>query len=88
MMFWDSSALVPLIVQQTSSDELRKLLGQDSALLCWILSEVEVMSALARLKGEKALPPEGFRQACEQLELVWGADIHHAMHVMGKWQGR
>lgn len=70
-MFWDSSALVPLVVQQDSSDQARKLLGQDPALLCWVLSELEVMSALARLEREKALSPEGFRQACEQLEAVW-----------------
>lgn len=72
MMFWDSSALVPLVVEQASSARMRQLLGRDASLLAWVLSEVEVLSALARLEREKALSVEGYRQACESLDIVWG----------------
>ncbi len=50
MRFWDSSALVPLLVDQKQSAELRGLPEEDIAV--WWATEVECASALARLERE------------------------------------
>ena len=71
MKFWDSSALVAVVVQQASSVRVRKLLADDAEIVCWTLSEVEVMSALARLEREKALSTIDFKEACEGVEMLW-----------------
>lgn len=52
MRFWDSSALVPLIVNQPATRQARRLLEQDGELGVWWNSPVECCSALARLRRE------------------------------------
>lgn len=73
MRFWDSSALVALVIRQASSTQLQKLFSADPEVLCWALSEVEVMSALARLEREKTLSMNAFKDACESLDLLWAS---------------
>jgi predicted nucleic acid-binding protein len=46
--FWDSSALVPLIVGEPSSSALRALLEHDAAIAAWWGSRVECIAAVAR----------------------------------------
>jgi uncharacterized protein len=53
--FWDASAIVPLLVAETSSRRLQSVAAQDSAMLVWWGSEVECVSALARLERDAAL---------------------------------
>ena len=48
MRFWDSSALVPLLVEESSSAAIRALLGDDPAVVVWQLAGTEVTSALWR----------------------------------------
>ena len=48
MRFWDSSALVPLLVEESSSAATRALLGDDPAVVVWQLAGTEVTSALWR----------------------------------------
>lgn len=48
MKFWDSSALVPLIVHEEETDYCLKILSGDQEMLIWCLSRVEVISALCR----------------------------------------
>ncbi len=50
MRFWDSSALVPLVFDDPSSKELRHLAAQDDAPVVWMLSSVEILSAIARVQ--------------------------------------
>jgi predicted nucleic acid-binding protein len=52
MKFWDSSALVPLHVDEPSTEALRRLLDDDPVVLVWMLSGVEVLSAIARLRRQ------------------------------------
>jgi predicted nucleic acid-binding protein len=46
MRFWDSSAIVPLIVEEATSGACRRLLRTDRAIAVWALSRVEVLSAI------------------------------------------
>lgn len=48
MKFWDSSALVPLILHEEETDYCLKILSSDQEMLIWCLSRVEVISALCR----------------------------------------
>lgn len=49
MKFWDSSALVPLIVEEPASAELGRFLAEDPDFLVWTLTSVELLSMLGRL---------------------------------------
>ena len=71
MIYWDSSALVALIVQQPSSDPVRAIYARDSQVLAWTASEIEILSALCRLHRERALDDAGFSAATARLENLW-----------------
>ena len=49
MRFWDSSAIVPLLVRQSSTTKAQAWFGEDPAIALWTLSHVEITSALWRL---------------------------------------
>ena len=55
MRFWDSSAVVPLIVAQPASSQADAWLSEDPELALWTLTAVEVTSALRRLVRENQL---------------------------------
>src|SRR5262249_36587065 len=55
MRFWDSSALVPLVVQQAASAEVEAWIAEDAAVVAWTLTPVELVSAVRRLLREDAL---------------------------------
>jgi predicted nucleic acid-binding protein len=65
--FWDSSAIVPLLVAQQSTPRLRVLAGKDSGMLVWWASEVECVSALARLERDGALGADAITFALKRL---------------------
>ena len=48
MKFWDSSAIVPLHVDDSTTERLRQVLHADPNVVVWMLSSVEVLSAIAR----------------------------------------
>lgn len=48
MRFWDTSALVPLIVSETQSEQMRALVFEDPHITTWAWSWVEVVSAVER----------------------------------------
>lgn len=50
MRFWDSSALVPLLVTEDTSDALQSLFQDDQGITVWWGTEVECASAVARLE--------------------------------------
>lgn len=63
MMFWDSSAMVPLIVNEEETEYCLKTLSDDQEMLIWCLSKVEVMSALCRRVRDKNLSEAAFQKA-------------------------
>jgi predicted nucleic acid-binding protein len=70
MRFWDASAIVPLLVFETSSRALQALAKQDPTMLVWWGSEVECASALARIERDGALDPRGVTLAFDRLRLL------------------
>lgn len=63
MKFWDSSALVPLVVSEKETDFCMKTLLQDQEMLIWCLSKLEIMSALCRQLRDKTLGGPEFQKA-------------------------
>lgn len=53
MNYWDSSGLVPLMVEQSNSNERRSLLRRDPGIISWWGSAIECASAFNRLHREK-----------------------------------
>lgn len=55
MRFWDASAVIPLLAPEASSSKLLELLEQDSQVLIWWGTSVEIASALARRERERSI---------------------------------
>ena len=58
MKFWDASAIVPLLIAEAPTRRLQALATSDPDLLVWWGSQVECVSALARLERDGALDPQ------------------------------
>jgi len=55
MKFWDSSAILPLIVKESTTHFLLKLKKSDDEMVVWWGTETECLSALARREREGGL---------------------------------
>ena len=70
MKFWDSSALVPLLLQQPQSKRVRHELEEDDELVVWWGSAVECASAIARLHRDGHLSAAAERDARSLLDVL------------------
>ncbi len=70
MRFWDSSAVVPLIVAEAGTDSVQAIAGEDPVMCVWWGTEIECVSALARLEREDALAETAMIAALERLEML------------------
>ncbi len=52
MRWWDTSALLSLLLQQETTDELKALLASDDTLVVWWGTKVEAVSAVSRLQRD------------------------------------
>ena len=68
MKFWDASAIVPLLVAESTTQSLQALANRDSDLLVWWGSRVECASALARLERGALLDVQGAALAFDRLK--------------------
>ena len=66
MRFWDSSAVIPLIVKQVGSERADEWLTVDADVVLWTLTPVEITSALWRLVRENVLGEEDAQRAEER----------------------
>ncbi len=74
MRFWDSSALVPLLVTETSSRRVLQAYEDDPDVMAWWATPAECVSALARLERDGRLGTDavGFAvQRLTALEAAW-----------------
>jgi uncharacterized protein len=76
MRFWDSSALVPLCVHETTSETLGKLLKDDPEVAVWWVTPVECASALARLERDGSLDAARAAVAFDRLDRLSASWFH------------
>lgn len=70
MRYWDSSAILPLVVSEVRSADMLALIDSDPAIVTWWGSRVECISALARLEREQSLALPNMRAAIARLEAL------------------
>ncbi len=73
MMFWDSSAVIPLCVDEARSNTMRKILEKDNSMAAWWGTPVECFSAFARLRRENILRAVEERQIVEIIHILSGS---------------
>jgi uncharacterized protein len=66
-LFWDSSAIVPLLVAEARSLEMTDLVRTGTTRVVWWATLVECRSALQRLHRESALPTGTLDSALRRL---------------------
>jgi predicted nucleic acid-binding protein len=66
--FWDSSAIVPLLLEDSARKDLLELLERDPSMLVWWGTPVECASAIARRQREGALALEEAGAALARLQ--------------------
>ena len=70
MKYWDSSALVALVVDEPRSVERRATIRRDSVIVTWWGSRIECASALNRLERNHRFEGDGFDRSMDQLGLL------------------
>ena len=63
MRFWDSSAVLPLCIDEAVSAATRSLLRDDPLIAAWWSTRIECVSALMRLARENRLTAQGLARA-------------------------
>jgi len=78
MRFWDSSALVPLLIEEPESEEMIRLLKADDEIAIWWGTPTECWSALARREREVEWSAKTTEEALVNLQKI----MEHAHEVM------
>jgi hypothetical protein len=74
LRFWDSSAIVPTLLEERSSPAVRDLLRSDPDVAVWWSTPVECIGAISRRERSGDLPPanvEGALASLAELEASW-----------------
>ena len=71
MRFWDTSALVPLLILERGTPAAARWLREDPVVIVWTLSRVELFSALARHRREAPRDLAVIAAARRDLREVW-----------------
>jgi uncharacterized protein len=66
--FWDSSALIPLLVAEPMSAAVMRVFELDPEIIAWWGTEAECVSALARLERDDSLTAPALAEALLRLE--------------------
>lgn len=72
VIFWDTSAIVPLLVAEPTSSAVAEV-ARVSRFLVWWGTAVECLSAIARREGDRTLTREGGEQARQRLRVLRGS---------------
>ncbi len=70
MKFWDTSALVSLLLEEPATASTQALYDEDPELLVWWATPVECMSALSRCERDKSEAPDAINIAMQRLRAL------------------
>ncbi len=71
MRFWDTSALIPLVLFEPGTGRVIRWLRQDSGVAVWMLTRVELLSALARRRRVASSAAAPIAQAKRDVLELW-----------------
>lgn len=80
MRFWDTSAIVPLVVREAATETVQNWLREDPDIALWGLTWVELVSAVERRVREGQIP-SSTRQAILQRMARVAADAHEVSDI-------
>jgi predicted nucleic acid-binding protein len=84
--FWDSSAVVPLLVSEGDTERRQGLLRDDPRMAVWWACRLECASALNRLRRDGSLEKEGLTEALGALETL--AESWHEVQPSSELRAR
>jgi uncharacterized protein len=67
MKFWDSSAIVPVLVEEQASPRIMQLFSEDRDAIVWWATSLECTSAIVRRERLGQLDPQGAAHALDRL---------------------
>jgi uncharacterized protein with PIN domain len=70
LRFWDSSALIPLLVVEPHTETVRRLTTEDPTIVVWWGTRVECMHAICRCRREDRIDDQGEHRARNVLEAL------------------
>jgi uncharacterized protein len=89
--FWDTSALVPLVIDELSTRQMAELLSDDPNITVWICTSVELASAVwRRARSHDRLSLRDAEALIASLESIWmaidesAAIVDRARHLLTK----
>jgi len=74
MRYWDTSAILPLVADEPARERLLELYEEDSQIVAWWGTPVELVSAVARREREGAIcaeDAEAALRAAKRLAAAW-----------------
>jgi len=74
MIFWDSSAIVALLVNEPASSDIAAVFAADTAMIVWWGTPVECLSAIARRERDgtlAAMEADAARRGIDRLGRIW-----------------
>jgi len=71
--FWDASAIVPLILDEERTADVKGHYGSDPEIIVWWATDVECVSAIARRERDLALDGDAAATAIARLDLLGAA---------------
>lgn len=70
MRFWDTSAILPIVVAESTSPQVDILLAEDERVIIWWGTAVECYSGMQRRLRDGSLTPDDYQIAIAQLDCV------------------
>ena len=80
MRFWDTSAIVPLVVREAATETVQGWLRDDPDIALWGLTWVELASAVERRVREGRIPQSSRRPILQRLARIAG-DAHEISDI-------
>ena len=71
MRFWDTSALVPLLLAERETARVERWLREDAGVVVWSLTRAELLSALARRRRQEPAASRRLQAARRELLAAW-----------------
>lgn len=70
MRFWDSSAVIPILLNEPRSEKIKNFLAEDQHMVVWWATIIECWSAISRLCREGYLTDEDENRVREILQIL------------------